>query len=436
MIEDLRKSRQMVGGYEKNEHTQSKQPKKSKQMVAVDYVLDNYEGSLRFDDVAMKAQIFQLQDINDTTGFWKYVDNKDISDMVIECNRDTCCNITAKEIQTVLYSSYIPHIHPLREYIKGLEPWNGYDWIGRVAEQVTLKDPSRNELWKKCFKKWFVAMVASWMNDDVVNHTVLVLIGEQGCGKTTWLEKLLPPEIRQYGCKMASFGDMNKDQRLRLATCAMLNLDELEAMTNREMNVIKSLITTAEVTERRAYRWDDERFVRMASFCGSTNNRKFLSDPTGTRRWLPFEVESIQNPHNRDPRFEEIIYKGMYAQAYALANDQSFMYWFEKDDIAELEKHNSEYRQLEAEEELLMLLYDIPVDGKGVCRTTTQILERLVNYGNIKKPMHVSRLGQIISKHGFTKKRVGKNKVEHWVVYERPVEEIDNVQKLGIHETE
>ena len=76
MAEDLRKSRQMVGGYEKNEHTQSKQPKKSKQMVAVDYVLDNYEGSLRFDDVAMKAQIFQLQDINNNKGHWKYVDNK------------------------------------------------------------------------------------------------------------------------------------------------------------------------------------------------------------------------------------------------------------------------------------------------------------------------------------------------------------------------
>ena len=418
------------------EKQRGKHPKKSKQMVALDFVSENYDGHLRFDDVAMKAQIFQLRDINDSTGYWKYVDNKDISDMVIDCNRDTGLNITAKEIQTVLYSSYIPHVHPLREYVKGLEPWNGYDWIEYVANQVRLKDPKRTELWQKCFKKWFVAMVAGWMRDEAVNHTVLVLIGEQGCGKTTWLEQLLPPEIRQYGCKMASFGDMNKDQRLRLATCAMLNMDELEAMTNREMNVIKSLITTAEVTERRAYRWDDERFVRMASFCGSTNNRKFLSDPTGTRRWLAFEVASIQDPHNRDAKFEDTIYRNMYAQAYALVNDPTFTYWFEKDDIAELEAHNHEYRQLEAEEELLMLLYDIPAEGKGVCRTTTQISERLVSYGNIKKPMHVSRLGQIISKHGFTKKRIGKNKVEHWVVYERPIEELNDAQKLGIHEPE
>ena len=47
-----------------------KEPKKSKQMVAVDYVLDNYDGRLRFDDVAMKAQIFQLRDINDNKGYW------------------------------------------------------------------------------------------------------------------------------------------------------------------------------------------------------------------------------------------------------------------------------------------------------------------------------------------------------------------------------
>lgn len=413
-----------------------KEPKKSKQMVALDFVMGIYNGNLRFDDVAMKAQIFQLRNINDSKGYWKYVDNQDISDMVINCNRDTGLNITASEIQTVLHSSYIPHVHPLREYVNSLEAWNGFDWIDHVAGQVILKDPSRTDLWKKCFKKWFVAMVASWLNDEVVNHTVLVLIGEQGCGKTTWLEQLLPPAIRQYGCKMASFGDMNKDQRLRLATCAMLNLDELEAMSNREMNVIKSLITTLEVTERRAYRWEDERFVRLSSFCGSTNNRKFLSDPTGTRRWLPFEVEHIQDPHNRDAEFEDIIYRGMYAQAYVLANDPSFRYWFNKDDIAELEAHNKEYYQLEAEEELLMLLYDLPADGKGVCRTTTQISERLVSYGNIKKPMHVSRLGQIISKHGFTKKRIGKNKVEHWVVYERPIEELNDAQKLGIHESE
>ena len=169
-----------------------KEPKKNKQMVALDFVVDNYAGILRFDDVAKKAQIFQIRDINENKGYWKYIDNKDISDMLIQCNQISGVNVSASELITVLNSSYIQHIHPLRAYVDSLDGWNGFDWIEHVAGQVSLKDPSRSDLWKRCFKKWFVAMVASWLDDDVVNHTVLVLIGRQGCGKTTWLEQLLP----------------------------------------------------------------------------------------------------------------------------------------------------------------------------------------------------------------------------------------------------
>ena len=60
-------------------------------------------------------------------------------------------------------------------------------------------------------------MVASWLRDDVVNQQVLVLIGRQGIFKTTWLEYLLPPELRAYGCKMANSTQLNKDERLRIA---------------------------------------------------------------------------------------------------------------------------------------------------------------------------------------------------------------------------
>ena len=45
------------------EKQRGKHPKKSKQMVALDFVSENYDGHLRFDDVAMKAQIFQLRDL-------------------------------------------------------------------------------------------------------------------------------------------------------------------------------------------------------------------------------------------------------------------------------------------------------------------------------------------------------------------------------------
>lgn len=408
-----------------------KAPKKNKQMVACDWVCENYGESLRFDDVAKKPQVFELKDSNDMVGYWRYVENKELCDMVIECNQSTGVNISDKEIKTILGSSkYIRHIHPLREYVNSLGSWDGFDWIEQVAGQVTLKDPTRNDLWKRCFKKWFVAMVASWMKDDVVNHTVLVLIGKQGCGKTTWLEQLLPPKIRHYGCKMTSFQSMNKDQRLRLASYALLNMDELEAMSKHEMNVIKSVITTRLITERRAYRWDDESFARLASFCASTNSRQFLNDPTGSRRWLPFEVESIQDPHNRDAAFEDIIYRGMYAQAKCLIENH-FQYWFDANEIAELEDHNDEYRLLSTEEELVPLLFDVPADGKGEFMSNSEIQACLMDAFTIKSPLDKGRISSTLRKMGCTNSnlRVNGQKTRGWYVYKRNADEIKAFKK-------
>ena len=164
-------------------------------------------------------------------------------------------------------------------------------------------------LWRGCFKKWFVAMVASWMKDEVVNHTVLVLVGRQGIFKTTWLDNLIPPELRAYSSKLPLSGQISKDDRLRLCENGMLNIDELDAMCGREMNIVKSLLTSTDVNERAAYGRLKERRVRLASFCASTNNREFLTDITGNRRWLPFEVESIENPFYALSPMSECMHK-------------------------------------------------------------------------------------------------------------------------------
>ena len=288
-----------------------------------------------------------------------------------------------------------------------------------VVDVVVNNNPAER-LWRVCFKKWFVAMVASWMNDEVVNHTVLVLVGRQGIYKTTWLDHLIPPALRLYSSKLPLSGQISKDDRLRLCENGMLNIDELDAICGREMNIMKSLLTSTDINERAAYGRLKERKVRLASFCASTNKREFLTDITGNRRWLPFEVESIQNPF-----YTTLPYEMMYAQAvYLVQND--FNYWFDMDEIEVMEQHNEEFRAQENEEQLLPILFDIPAEGKGEFMTTAEISERLVTYGNIKKPMKTRQLGMLMAKKGFQKKQVflsGTN-VRGWMVYNRQIDEI------------
>ena len=269
-------------------------------------------------------------------------------------------------------------------------------------------------------------MVASWMKDEVVNHTVLVLVGRQGIFKTTWLDNLIPPELRAYSSKLPLSGQISKDDRLRLCENGLLNIDELDAICGREMNIVKSLLTSTDVNERAAYGRLKERRVRLASFCASTNKREFLTDVTGNRRWLPFEVESIQNP------FHTIIpYERLYAQAKALVEEGYFAYWFDMEEMEVLEAHNEEFRAQENEEQLLPILFDVPAEGKGEFMTTAEISDWLATYGGIKKPMSIRKLNAILEHHAFKAVRpyVDGKQVRGWLVYKRKQDEIEIKQK-------
>ena len=358
--------------------------------------------------------------------------------MVCQCVAEKGVNISTNEMWTALKSDMVPAVHPLRAWLDGLRPHTADqpDWIDFVASQVKVKpsgeeakgDKARGEeLWRACFKKWFVAMVASWMKDEVVNHTVLVLVGRQGIFKTTWLDNLIPPELRAYSSKLPLSGQISKDDRLRLCENGMLNIDELDAMCGREMNIVKSLLTSTDVNERAAYGRLKERRVRLASFCASTNKREFLTDITGNRRWLPFEVESIQNP------FHTIIpYERLYAQAKALVEEGMFSYWFDMEEMDVLEAHNEDFRALENEEELLKVYFSVPASDSMNAKflTTAEISEKLISAGNIKRPMSLSRLGMILGQHGFIASRQGTPARRGWIVYERDSEEINAERKL------
>ena len=469
----------------------SKQDKKElRQQVACEWLEQNYlrYGHLRHDVVTDRLQI-RLADLqasekssngsNSSNGedtfetfktsktlstspctAWRNLTDKDINTMVCQCVAEKEVNISTNEMWTALKSDMVPAVHPIRAWLDELHPYthDQPDWIDFVASQVRVADnasgsggqefrgsgvtsellnskaselpniSSADALWRGCFKKWFVAMVASWMKDEVVNHTVLVLVGRQGIFKTTWLDRLIPPALRAYSSKLPLSGQISKDDRLRLCENGLLNIDELDAICGREMNIVKSLLTSTDVNERAAYGRLKERRVRLASFCASTNKREFLTDITGNRRWLPFEVESIQNP------FHTIIpYERLYAQAKALVEEGIFSYWFDMEEMEVLEAHNEEFRALENEEQLLPILFDTPAEGRGEFMTTAEISDRLVSHGGIKKPMSTRQLGVIMGKMGFQKAqvRISGTCVRGWLVYKRDQEEIISAKRIG-----
>ena len=233
----------------------------------------------------------------------------------------------------------------------------------------------------------------------MVNHEILVLLGRQGIYKTTWLNHLLPPELRRYFYLKSNSRNISKDDLLVLSEFAIVCLEELDELNDRELSQLKALTTQQHINERAAYAHYKEIRPHLASFCGTGNNLHFLTDPTGNRRWMPFEVESIDSPYEHP-----VDYKAVYAQAYALVKE-GFPYWLNDEELQRLNEHNRLFEAPNLERELILTYYQVPAEGEEcVFVTNAQILMR-INAG-LRHTLSPVKLGIIMAQEGFQAIRV------------------------------
>lgn len=356
--------------------------------------------------------------------------DRDTNSLYCECCRTTSQNINQPTFRAVLSSDIIHEAHPLREFIEELPPWDGQtDYISQASGMVHVKDPAKQSLWASCFKKWFVAMVASWMADEVTNHEILVLIGRQGIYKTTWIDRLMPPQLVRYRSKQSATGRLDKDEMLRFCEFGLINMDEIDSMPDREVNTLKSLITSDDIVVRAVYATNKERRIRLASYAASGNKEQFLTDTSGNRRWLPFEIESIDSP------FEHPLpYAGIYAQAYQLSKD-GFRHWFDLDEIKGLEEHVEGFMEETSEGQLIPVYFAVPTPGQeeagnAIFLTLAEISAKLTVWGAIRRPLSLRQLGKVMTKQGFRCVRRGNGKQTGYLVIEKTSTFIEAERKL------
>ena len=190
-------------------------------------------------------------------------------------------------------------------------------------------------------------------------------------------------------------------------------------MGPREMNQLKAAVTMPSIDERAAYAHFHEHRDHIASFCGTGNNVQFLSDPTGNRRWLPFEVDSI-----RSPREYPFDYEGIYAQAYALYK-QGFRFWFSKEEIERLTNHNRLFETPRLEHELVSLYFRQPsAADPGVFMSVARAMQ--IVSANISQKLSPVHLGRALGDMGF--RRVKYQGVRGYIVACRKADEIQSVQ--------
>ena len=329
-----------------------------------------------------------------------------------------------RDLQTVIGSGFVPDFHPFLYYLNRLPPWDGQDYIMELSLSVNVRGGVEKQmLFYEMLRKWLVAMVASWADDDVVNHLILALIGRQGSFKTTWFGMLLPPELRRYFRIKVNASQINKDDLITVATYGLVCYEELDVMKRTEQNTMKSVVTMPAIDERRPYGHHTEHMPHVASFCATGNNLQFLNDPTGSRRWMPFEVESII-----DPRKNPFNHEGIFAQAYALYR-QGFRYWLEDREEEVQKAHNEDFETPDPVKEAIEEHFREPLkDEVGEYLSATQILKAISDHPAMR--FSVEAIGTAMKRIGFEYKRTGKRRGYRVVAY-RPDEIERNKRDLA-----
>ena len=295
----------------------------------------------------------------------------------IGCSKDT--------LFMILRSDFVPQFDPYGDYLNNLPEWDGVDYIAQLASSATVTQPVHFE---KCLRKWLVAMVATLLDENVSNQTAIVFSGAQGIGKTTWFHTILPKEFQEF-IHEGYVQTKDKESSVKLSECVLILMDELENLTEKNIDGVKQLMTQKGTNLRRAYTPMTQYYRSRASFAGTVNRKHFLKDLTGNRRFLCFEALNFNLQHN-------IPHDKLFSQAVYLFK-HGFQYWFDQDEIAELDRMNTEFRDISVEEEAFVNHFEIGNlhDDNLQFLTTTQIHQQLVlKTGH--KSLSIYQLGHVL----------------------------------------
>ena len=256
-----------------------------------------------------------------------------------------------KDISRYVNSNDIELYEPMTDFLDHLPKWDGKDRVEALARRVNTD----YEDWPYLFHIWMRSMVALWRGKGQLtgNALVPILIGKQGCGKTSFCRILLPRDQRLYYNDRINFKN-ESDLNLGLTSFALINLDEFDKITQRQQVVLKYLVSTSDLKYRPPYGKAYSSHRRYASFIGTTNESMPLTDPSGSRRFICVSVEG-------DIDFETSVdYPQLYAQLEYEVSQQRLRYHLTRDEESALMRHNLRYQRLSQVGEQLLSLYEKP----------------------------------------------------------------------------
>lgn len=365
---------------------------------------------------------------------WTRMDDNIENSLWIEMEEDGL-QTQLPRLHSLINSDFSEKYNPLLDYLTALPAWDGKtDYIQMLADRIHIANTDgahhTQEDFRYFFKKWFVAMVVTWVTDTVVGQTILIFVGKGGLFKTTFFDKLLPKILHDYFINESTASYTDKDFMEAMASKALMCLDEFETAFGKNLSAFKSCVTKLFFSIRRPYDKYRTELPHRAAMCGTSNSVQIISEEEN-RRYSPWLIESIDSPIDHP-----IDYQHVYAQAVALGkevmerqrkHEDGWVFWLTTEDIEVMREHNKMFMISNYMEDQILRYYRVP--GKDVearyikFRYSSEILERIGGCPALSRYIYQQNLASTLLRLGFERKR--RSKGMGWFVIEKEVGEMN-----------
>ena len=331
-------------------------------LIIEQFLNDNYR--LRRNVLSGKVEFMQR---SEPSADYRPLTQEALNSIIIQALReglDESCNPKA-DITMYVNSEEIRMYNPVLAFLNELPQWDGQNHVARLFSRIPGISSEQ------------LAYLSIWLRSAVQldtmhgNEVVPVLIGAQGCGKTTFLRRLLPQHLRQYYLDHLDLSNkFNKE--MALTNNLLVNLDELDAIRPSQHAALKQTLSKNKVNGRPIFgRAQDDR-PRYASFVSTTNNPHPLTDATGSRRYICMTIPKGQFIDNAG----DIDYEQLYAQVLHEIRVLETPYWFNNEEVARIQQLNLGYMQQKDIAEMVNACFRKPKEGEKVkSLSTTEMLE-------------------------------------------------------------
>lgn len=261
------------------------------------------------------------------------------------------------EITEYVESEEVSEYNPAQAFLTTLPKWDGQNHIARIFGRI----PGISSEQLNYLTIWLRSAVAHWLQMDMLhgNECVPTFIGSQGCGKTTFVRRLLPPELREYYLDHLNLS--NKfDKEMALTNNLIVNLDELEAIGVKQQSKLKQTLSVSKVNGRPIFGRTQQDRPRFASFVATTNNPHPLTDPTGSRRYICIQIPDGHLINNEG----DIDYLQLYAQVVYELQELKAPYWFSNDEVARIQQLNQDFMEQKDLGEMFVACFRHPEEGE------------------------------------------------------------------------